>query len=157
MPCPAAHESIIVAQRVLVRAAHATHSPLHTCGRAAEQPAERTSLGCQLGSMTAKTNRQKTATLQRPLSLQQVPRQVDVSHTLPLVPPTHGHTCMLPLLRTRALLAHALATARSRPTARPRLLSLLRPWCSPVPWGPPAPHETLAIWRTCCNIRLKLM
>jgi hypothetical protein len=54
------------ARRVLVRALHAAHSPLHTSGCATEQPAEHTSLGCQLGPPAAKTDRQKTATLQRP-------------------------------------------------------------------------------------------
>jgi hypothetical protein len=35
---------------------------------------------------------------------------------------------------------------------------LLRPpWRSPAPWGPPASHETLATWRTCCNVRIKYM
>jgi len=49
-----AHESIIVAQRVLARVAHAAHSPLHTRGRAAGQLAKCTSLGYQLGLPAAK-------------------------------------------------------------------------------------------------------
>jgi hypothetical protein len=41
------------------------------------------------------------------------------------------------------------------PPVRLRLLALPRPPALARLAGPPAPHETLATWKTCCNIRLK--
>jgi len=150
-------------QHVLACAAHAAHSPLHTRGRAAEQPSERTSLGCHLGPPAAKTDRQKMAKLQRPYLC------CDRSHIWWL-PPTHSlwllpltdahrsmhaypaahHALLTLLLLARALLLLVCAMLRVcsySPCCGPSALARLG--------GPPAPHETLATWRTCCNVSLK--
>jgi hypothetical protein len=128
-------------QRVLARAAHVAHLPLHTRGRATKQPAERTSLCCQLGPPAAKTDLQKTATLQRPCLC-------DGSHigwlsptrSLWLYAPTHRraseHACP-PCRSSRparsAVACLCPAATRLHPAACPcyaaglRLLALLRP------------------------------
>jgi hypothetical protein len=122
---------------------------------------ECTTLGCQLGPPVAKTDWQKMTTLQRcclcdgshvgwlsPTCSLWLPPHTDVHRSM------HAHpaACCALLLPARALqLAYAMLrtcicsfcyASRHSPA----------PWGPLVPGGPPAPHETLAIWRTYCNI-----
>lgn len=128
------------AQHLLVCAAHAAHSSLHTRKHAAEQPAEHNSLSYQLCPPAAKTERQKTSTLQHPYVYDGSHVGWFGSHALPQVASTYGRTsehacppCCSPrpaVACSCLLLLVCALVARPRHAARLCLLACYAP--SPV-------------------------